>query len=313
MALFNGGWTTTRIALIASVFVACGSIAYALTRDDAATGSAPAPASSAQMPQANPETTILELQQYAGSHPDDASAWQRLGWAYFGSQRYDDAARAYGRAVTLAPDNATFWSSRGEALVMASERDPMPKDAADAFDKAIKIDPKDPRARYFLAVKRDLGGDHSGALNDWLALLKDTPPGAPWEADLRRTIEQVGKINHIETAERVAAIKPASPHAGSGMMGGAAIPGPSREQMQAAAGMPPAQQDQMIQGMLTSLRSKLAANPENVPGWVMLMRSHMTLGEAAKAGAAYREAIAANPARKAEIAQEARALGVPGV
>ena len=30
------------------------------------------------------------------------------------------------------------------------------------------------RARYFLAVKKDIGGDHHGAINDWFALLDNT-------------------------------------------------------------------------------------------------------------------------------------------
>ena len=81
---------------------------------------------------------------------------------------------------------------------MASPRDPMPPAAAEAFDKAIALNPKDPRARYFMAVKKDIAGDHKGAIDEWFALLADTPQGAPWEADLRRTIEQVGKIHKID-------------------------------------------------------------------------------------------------------------------
>ena len=54
------------------------------------------------------------------------------------------------------------------------------------------LDPQDPRARYFLAVKKDIDKDHEGAIAAWLDLLADSPPGAPWEADLVRTIEQVG-------------------------------------------------------------------------------------------------------------------------
>ena len=100
----------------------------------------------------------------------------------------------------------------GEALVMADERNPMPDEAATAFEKAVALDPKDPRARYFLAVKKDLTKDHQGALNDWLALLKETPPGAPWESDLRRTITQSAKINSIDVSAQLAAIKPAAPH-----------------------------------------------------------------------------------------------------
>ena len=130
------------------------------------------------------------------------------------------------KAADASPRNAVLWSSLGEALVMASEDDPMPPRALAAFKKAASLDPKDARARYFLAVNRDIGGDHKGAIDDWLALLAETPPGAPWEADLKRTIEQVGKINNIDVAPRIAAAlskRPAPAHPAFD-----AIPGPTQ-------------------------------------------------------------------------------------
>jgi cytochrome c-type biogenesis protein CcmH len=161
---------------------------------------------------------------------------------------------------------------------------------------------------------KDLAKDHEGAIRDWLALLADTPPGAPWEADLRRTIEQVGKINDIDVSKRLAAIKPAAPHPSMALpsVATSAIPGPSREQMQAAAALPKGQQDQMVDGMVASLEGKLKANPGNIDGWIMLMRSRMTLGENGKAAAALNRALAANPAQAGRIRDEARILGVPG-
>jgi cytochrome c-type biogenesis protein CcmH len=236
-------------------------------------------------------------------------------------QRYADAERAFRRAAMLVPGNAGVWSAYGEAAVMASERDPMPPVALDAFKKAHALDAKDPRSRYFLAVARDLSGDHKGAIDDWLALLQDSPAGAPWEADLRRTIEQVGKINRIDVAPRLAAIKPAAPAAMAGpsdlrapVMGDpvatGGIPGPTREQMQAASALPKGAQDQMVQGMVDGLEAKLKANPANVDGWIMLMRSRMTLGETAKAVAARNAAIAANPAAATRIRSAAATLGI---
>src|SRR3546814_10351686 len=103
-----------------------------------------------------------------------------------------DAVAAYEKAAALAPQNAGLWSALGEVRTYVDQRDPMPPAALEAFEKAIALDPREPRARYFLAVKKDLAGDHKGAIDDWFALLADTPQGAPWEPDLRRTIEQVG-------------------------------------------------------------------------------------------------------------------------
>ena len=302
-----------RVALIGAAALAVVSVGYNMWRDRPEKEEAAASAPFAAAGQPDPESVIRGLQERVGANPNDAEGWQMLGWAYFDAGRHADAARAYRRAVKLAPGNATFWSSLGEAVVMASERDPMPKEAAEAFDKAVKLDPKEPRARYFQAVRKDLAKDHEGAIRDWLALLADTPPGAPWEADLRRTIEQVGKINGIDVAQRLAAVKPVAPHPPIGSVATAAIPGPSREQMQAASQLPKGQQDAMIEGMVSGLEAKLKANPGNVDGWIMLMRSRMTLGETAKAQAAYEAARKANPGQAGRLKEEARVLGVPGV
>lgn len=306
-----------RIALVLAVVIAVISIAYNVLRDRRGEAEKPADAMTAETGQPlDADAVLRDLEGRVKANPADAESWQRLGWAYFSSGRYPDAVNAYRRATKLAPDNGTFWSSLGEAVVMASEHDPMPQEAAAAFDRAVALDPKEPRARYFLAVRKDLKDDHEGAISDWLALLADTPPGAPWEADLRRTIEQVGKIHKIDVAKRLAAIKPAAgPHPPVGGMSVAtsAIPGPNREQMQAASQLPKGQQDAMIEGMVSGLEAKLKANPGNVDGWIMLMRSRMTLGETAKAAAAYKAARDANPGQVGRIKDEARLLGVPGV
>jgi cytochrome c-type biogenesis protein CcmH len=305
-----------RLLLIVAITIAAISIIYAVTRGTAP----PSPAARMEAPAmpgqpADAEGVMRALQEQVGANPNDAAGWQQLGWAYFEGGRYADAARAYRRATAIAPGNATFWSSLGEAIVMGSEKDPMPAEAAKAFEKAVAIDAKEPRARYFMAVRRDLGGDHQGAIADWLALLADTPPGAPWERDLRRTIEQVGRINKIDVATRLAAIKQPAPHPDVAMpsVATAAIPGPTREQMQAAAGLPKGAQDQMVEDMVSGLEAKLKGTPGNVDGWIMLMRSRMTLGQTAKATAAYRSAVAANPAQAGRLKDEARVLAVPGI
>lgn len=315
----TSGWNGARFALIGAAVLATGAVAFAVIRNEP--GAAPASEAAATTPAAptapDPDSIIRALQDRVGLNPRDADAWSKLAEAYFLSQRYDDATRAYRRAAGLAPERAGLWSAYGEAAVMASPRDPMPAEALVAFTKARELDRQDPRARYFLGVARDLKGDHAGAIADWLALLADTPAGAPWEADLRRTIEQVGKINNIDIAARLAAVKqpvPAVTGPAPGMGDPAvtgAIPGPTREQMQAATALPKGAQDQMVAGMVSSLESKLNADPDNVDGWLMLMRSRVTLGETAKAIAARDAAIAANPADAARIRNAAATLGLP--
>jgi len=290
------------LLLVAALLVA-GLVAWR-TLSDAAPDAAGAE-------QAGP-LSIDELRERAEGDPGNALAWQELGFAYFQRGDFSDAAQAYGKATEADPDQAVLWSALGEATVMASESDPMPATALAAFRKAAELDPTDPRARYFLAVKRDLDGDHAGAIADWLALLGDTPAGAPWENDLTRTIEQVGKINDIATEDRIAAaLEARSPLAGGPQLtGGSMIPGPSQAEVAAAGAMSPSEQRNMAVGMVERLEARLASDPANIDGWVMLMRSRMTLEQPQQASKALADAIAANPADAARLRQEAEALGV---
>jgi len=62
-----------------------------------------------------------------------------------------------------------------------------------------------------------------------------------------------------------------------------AQPGPSREDMEAAAKMSAADRAAMIQSMVDGLADKLAQNPDDTEGWVRLLRSRKVLGQTAQA------------------------------
>jgi cytochrome c-type biogenesis protein CcmH len=278
----------------AAVVLAAGAIGYRAWQ------SAPPPPPTASTA-ADP---LAALEQKAEADPGNAQGWQELGFAYFQLDRFAEAANAYRRATEADPHSAVLWSSLGEALARASAHDPMPPEARMAFAKAASIDPKDPRARYFQAVEKDLAGDHKGALDAWLALLADTPAGAPWEGDLRRTIEQVGRINKIDVAQRLSTAIAARPK------GAPAMPGPDAQQLAAAASIPPGEQQQMAEGMVARLAARLARQPANPDGWIMLIRSYKTLGRDGEARAALAKARAANPGARAQLDEAAATLGV---
>ena len=266
-------------------------------------GEADRDASAAAMP-----NSIEQLRRAAEASKDDARPWQELGFAHFERGEFTEAAKAYERAVAIDEGEAVLWSALGEARVMASERDPMPPAALAAFTRASQINPRDPRARYFLNVQKDLTGDHQGAIAGWLALLAETPQGAPWESDLVRTIEQVGRLNGIEVEQRIELALAARP--GLAASGAAPVRGPSQAEIAAAGAIPPSEQREMAEGMVARLEDRLRADPRDPAGWVMLMRSRMTLGEPDRARAALEQAVRANPADAAQLRREAEALGV---
>ena len=300
----TGRWRVSTWVLLVAILLVGFSIGISLRRHSGVPGGDSNQAVSLTGDAGDP---LAALEAQTRDNPQDGGAWSALAAAYFESGRFDEAVAAFDTAVKLAPQQASLWSGRGEARVMASARDPMPAAAAADFERALALDPKDPRARYFIAVKQDLSGDHQGAIDSWLALLADTPPGAAWEADLRRTITQAAKINHIAVAAKLAAVhQPAAQLPAPA----AALPGPSAEDINRASALRPSEQRSMAEGMVARLEAKLKADPANVDGWIMLIRSRMTLGQADLARQALAAALAANPGRAAQLREQAAALGV---
>lgn len=295
-----------RIALFVAALIAAFAIGITIMRKSGDSAPAAAASDSALAPQ-----SIEGLEARSKTEPGNVSVWRQLAGAYFAVERYADAAGAYEKASAIEPQNAVIWSALGEARAMASGAD-VPPAAVDAFQRALKLDPKDPRSRYFMAVKRDLTGDHEGAVGEWLALLADTPSDAVWHDNLVRTIEQIGKINKIEVAPRIAAAQAKAPRptAPQMPMAAQAIPGPTAQDLQAATAMAPGEQREMAEGMVSRLEGRLKAQPKNAEGWVMLMRSRMTLNQPDKASQALKDAIAANPDKAAMLREQAGVLGV---
>jgi len=290
-------------ALAGAGLLLAGTIGWKLMPRDTAPPASPGPPVAAD--------PVADLRNAVRQHSDSADAWMALGDAQMAANDPVAAVPSFRHATVLASNRAEPWSAYGEALVKADPRDPFPTAALDAFRKAAAIDPKDPRARYFVGVRRDLDGDHRGAIDTWFAILKDSPPGAPWAADVRRTIEQVAQINRIDVGKRLAALPATDPHAALGTTAGAAIPGPTPEQLQAAQSLTPSQQQAMVDGMVGQLEARLARAPGNVDGWVMLMRSRMQLRQPDKAQAALKAARAANPGAAQRLNTEAATLGIP--
>ena len=303
----NGLASMSTRALIAAALVAVAGVAVAVYRSsDGETRVAEAHGSAKpDQPVGSVEEKIKQLELKLMREPNDPAGWRMLGWSHFEMGDLMRSAAAYRRAAEIEPDNAENWSSLGEALQTAST-DVSPEAAA-AFERALKLDPTDPRARYFKAVQKDLQGQHGPAVADWIALLRDTPSGAPWEADLRRTILQVAEKHDIDVSGRM----PAGPQASAAT---AAIPGPTPEQLAAASSIPPGQQSEMVKGMVDRLANRLKRDPKDADGWMRLMRARMVLGDTEGARQAHQSGLAAfrqDSSTKAKLDRAARELGVP--
>lgn len=260
-------------------------------------------------PQGETAAMIAQLETQMSQRPDNAEGWRMLGWSYLQTGRNAEAAVAYGKAVALDPTNNEYLSAQGESTVLAADGQVTP--AAEAlFRRAVGAEPGDPRARYYLAVAKDQRGDAEGAMNDWIALLKSAPPGAPWAPEVRTFVEKVAADRKLDISARLPPVDgvPSAPNL--------AQPGPSREQMAAAQTMKPGDRDAMIQGMVDGLAAKLKQNPRDRAGWERLLRARMVLGQSDKAAADYRaarQAFSGSPGDQQALRDAAVQLGLPGV
>jgi cytochrome c-type biogenesis protein CcmH len=193
----NLSWT--RLVLIAAAIIASLSVGKTLFQGRE---SAPPPVAQSA---SEVDQMIAALEQRLQQEPSSVEGWRLLGMVNFKAGRYADAVQAYRRAAQLKPDEAGFQSALGEALVMADQGG-FPPEADAAFNKAVVLDPKDGRARFFLGAIKATQGNVEGAITDWIALLKDAPADAPWAASVRQKIEEVAKANKIEVTERLAAL-----------------------------------------------------------------------------------------------------------
>jgi cytochrome c-type biogenesis protein CcmH/NrfG len=69
------------------------------------------------------DTMIARLAARLETTPEDIEGWRMLGWSYFQTARYEQAATAYARAVELDPSSAELKLSYEEAKAKASESD----------------------------------------------------------------------------------------------------------------------------------------------------------------------------------------------
>jgi len=314
------GLSGVALGLAFMVALAGAALYASMGRPDLASG--PQAPAAAPAPEAGPPNAatgapggevaqlISSLEQKMQATPNDPEGWRMLGWSYFQTGRYADAAGAYAKAIAIKADGPGYQSAYGEALVQAAGGRMTPEAVA-AFEQARAQDGADARARYFLAVNKAEKGNPRGAIDDWLLLLADSPADAPWVPQLRSVIETTARDAGIDIAARLAATRPAGtasvPGAPAEMAAAAAaaasaappnapagvMPGPSRDQVAAAQSMSPDQRSAMIRGMVDGLAEKLKANPKDEAGWLRLMRARQVLGEAAQARAARDQALAA--------------------
>ena len=197
------------------------------------------------------DDAIASLTQALREDPDNHQGWFQLGLAYRDGERFAEAERlSPGDGAGAAQSRLHRLSGRG--LLLKGGETP-PPEAERLLRRVLELRPGNPQARYYLATMKDLRGDHRAAVDELIALLREAPADAVWQPQVRDAVTAIAQRNDIDISGRL----PPAP-APSAPTATAAIPGPSREQMEAARGIPPSQQDAMVRGMVDRLATGCA-------------------------------------------------------
>ena len=123
--------------------------------------------------------------------PDDPQALAMLGAARFQADDPLGAASAFRRLVALRPDDGQAWARLGESLVRANE-DRIGADAEAAFREAVRQDPDQLGARFFLGEAALRRGDAAATRAQWTPLIAALAPTDPRRQDLERRMPPAG-------------------------------------------------------------------------------------------------------------------------
>lgn len=216
---------------------------------------------------------IARAEGHLASNPQDGRGWDVLAPVYLRLGRYDQAITAYRNAIRLQGSTADREAGLGEAITDAGEG-MVSTEAQQAFERALRLEKDQPKARFYLATALVQDGKLADAASAWEAMLAGLPAGSSWRAPIEAAL--------VETRKRLAGpptIKPA--------------PGPTQQDMDAAGSMSPEDRKAMVETMVAGLDEKLRQNPDDVEGWQRLLRSYKVLGKENEARAALKRGIEA--------------------
>ncbi|HEX6102464.1 MAG TPA: c-type cytochrome biogenesis protein CcmI, partial [Alphaproteobacteria bacterium] len=169
---------------------------------------------------------VAQLERRMAERPADPVGWRLLANAQAGLGRWSESAASYARAVAAGGGDAETLAAWAEALIFAAGGT-VSAPAEEVLRRALKADPKEPRARYYQGLTKLQAGDAAGALALWRALAAEAPKDAPWAEFL---------TERIRLAE--ARIAP---------------PAPSSEGVAALEDLTPEKREEAIRGMVQRL------------------------------------------------------------
>ncbi|MGF1446533.1 MAG: c-type cytochrome biogenesis protein CcmI, partial [Pikeienuella sp.] len=215
-------------------------------------------------PEVSPEadsqaTEVARLAELIAQRPEDVEGRRLLAEAYMRRGRYGDAAELFGEMIRLqAPRiEGGLFTAQAEAYVMAAGGYVSPE-AEQALRRALRLDARDPVARYYAGLALAQQGNQDQAITIWRQLYTESQPQDPWYPLVAGMLAQAG-------------VPPPRPG------------GLDRDAVAAVAQMTPEEQAAFMAERMAALETRLVSEGGTVEEWVMMIRAYARSGRAADA------------------------------
>lgn len=134
------------------------------------------------------EQNVAALAKRLEQNPNDLQGWMMLARSYASLEKYNEASSAYAKATALKTDDAELWADYAFALAMAQGQK-LAGQPTDLIEKALQLDPENPKALELAGSAAFERGDHKLAIDYWERLSKKVPA----DSELGRALAE--KIN----------------------------------------------------------------------------------------------------------------------
>ena len=185
------GWRRRAAALAALILLPLGAASLYLMLGSPDLTGQPQAARRDSSPEQSPIVELVgRVEAHLEQSPDDGRGWEVLGPVYMRLGRYDDAVKARKNALRLLGPSPEREADLGEALTGA-QNGIVTAEAKAAFERALGLDARDVRSRYFLGLAAEQDGRPKEAAAVWRALLAEASADAAWAGFVRESLARV--------------------------------------------------------------------------------------------------------------------------
>ncbi|MDE0532418.1 MAG: c-type cytochrome biogenesis protein CcmI [Albidovulum sp.] len=241
---------------------------------------------------------VERLREAVATRPGDLEGLRLLATHESFLGNFTAATEAMEQVLSLRGDRAGCdeHGDLAEYMIQSAEGYVSPE-AESALETCLSMDAFDPRARYYMGLMHAQTGRPDIAFEVWRELLERGPLDSYWQQAIESQIAHIAELAGIQF-----------------QLPQRRLPGPSADDIAAASEMDPSDRAAMIEGMVSSLESRLAEEGGSVDEWIRLIRSLGVLGQIERAAAARKaanEAFFGNEEELESIARAAREFGLP--